>query len=62
MPRNELGPMPTPSADSAELQPGGADAVDEEPTGLVRDIRSSIPTAPPAAPDAIDPLTEPSDR
>lgn len=62
MPRKDLGPMPPPSTEAAELQPGGTDAVEEEPTGLVRDIRLSIPTAPPAPGDPVEQaLTRPSD-
>ena len=42
----DLGPKPEPVIEPAEPAPGGPDALDPEPTGIVRDIRASDPTVP----------------
>lgn len=39
----ELGPMPTPKTTPAEPPPGGPDAVPEEDSQLVRDLRGTLP-------------------
>jgi len=67
----ELGPMPEPTAQPAVFHPGGADAAEDVPSRLVRDIRGTLPVSPPLdkrepalADDGVDadqPLTEPSD-
>jgi len=39
----ELGPMPTPTTTPAEPPPGGPDAVPEDDSQLVRDLRGTLP-------------------
>jgi hypothetical protein len=39
----DLGPQPEPAVEPAEPDPGGPDAQDYEPSGVVRDIRASNP-------------------
>jgi hypothetical protein len=42
-----LGPKPEPSAEPAEIVPGGPDAPPYETTGVVRDVRATNPATPP---------------
>ena len=62
MENDELSPMPTPFTEEPELQPGGADALDEDPAdlGLGRDLS---PEDNPAVDDVLpDGISEPDDK
>ena len=58
----DLGPLPEPVIEDGEPNPGGADAVSEDPAdgGLGRDLR---PEANPGVDDALpDEITQPDDK
>ena len=62
MQNDDLSPMPTPFTEEPELQPGGADALEEDPAdlGLGRDLS---PEDNPAVDDVLpDEISEPDDK
>jgi hypothetical protein len=57
---SDLGPMPEPTAEPREPEPGGADAVDyEERTAQEAEGRDLAPDENPAADDVPEEITEP---
>lgn len=58
---DELKPMPEPTAEEPELEPGGVDAVEVDPdgAGLPRDL---VPEDNPAVEDAPDEISELDDK
>jgi hypothetical protein len=62
MPNDDLSPMTTPFTEEPELQPGGADALEEDPAdlGLGRDLS---PEDNPAVDDVLpDEISAPDDK